>query len=144
MKIYLVRHGIAASPEEAPGRPLTEEGRANVEKIAREVKKKFPRILRIVHSGKQRTKETAEIMGKHLAPDAALEELSGMGPNDAIEIILEHLSDGLMIVGHLPYLETLIGYLAPEDEAILFGEGTTACLSSSDGSWSVEWSVGID
>lgn len=143
MKIYLVRHGIAASPEISPERPLTAEGKQKIEKIALEVKKKSPVVSRIVHSDKLRTKETAKIMGKHLAPKIALEELQGMGPNDEIEMILEELSDGLMIVGHLPYLETLVQHLAPDDGPIQFGEGATTCLSSKDDHWKIEWSIGL-
>ena len=85
MKIYLVRHGEAVPEEVDSEKPLSPQGRENIEKIARFLgQKSFPLSL-ILHSQKLRAKQTAEIMGQYIAPGQTMEEHPQMAPNDPIE-----------------------------------------------------------
>ena len=81
MDVYLVQHGQALSDEQDPQRPLSDEGRAEVTKVAeflgaRQSRLIDPPITKVCHSGKLRARQTAEILGRHLCPDVA-----GGGPS---------------------------------------------------------------
>lgn len=150
MKIYLVRHGEAVTPDINPEKPLSPQGRENIEKIARYLgSKSFPLNL-ILHSDKARARETAQIMAEHLAPEVKPEEYPGLGPNDPIGegFVRVGVEDGdCMIVGHLPYLNKFVGHAIAGNEGlelINFQTGTTVCLESRNGGFVVNWIVGLD
>ena len=67
----------------------------------------------MVHSGKKRARETAEIMAGVLSPEKGVETCSGMNPLDDVRTFAERLrlDQDIMLVGHLPFLERLIGLL---------------------------------
>lgn len=150
MKIYLVQHGKAVSPEIDPEKPLSPEGRKEIEELAKFfAHKSFP-LFTILHSNKARSKQTAEILGEHLEPELKLEEHAHLGPNDPIDSIftrIEAEDQDLMIVGHLPFLDRLIGQLIAghEDLSIVhFAFGKVVCLLEDDGRYSIDWVVGYD
>ena len=62
MMLYLVRHGDAVGADVNPTRPLSEEGREEVLKVAHHLKKNRIEVDHIWHSGKVRAIETAEII----------------------------------------------------------------------------------
>ena len=70
MKLYLVRHGEAKDEREDPERHLTEKGLRDVKRLAAYVVSEHMNIKvdRIVHSGKTRALETAEVMAEYLHP----------------------------------------------------------------------------
>jgi len=63
MRLYLVQHGEAKREEEDPSRPLTENGRREVEIVAKFLSEAGIKIDKILHSGKLRAAQTAEILG---------------------------------------------------------------------------------
>ena len=150
MRIYLVRHGEAVPPEVDPERPLSPQGKENIEKIARRLgEREFP-LSRILHSQKLRAKQTAEIMDKYLTPGVnLLKEHPQMAPDDPIEPAFERaVNEGgdVMMVGHLPYLQRLLGHMVignEHTEFVRFKEGTVVCVASSRGSWIIEWVFGL-
>lgn len=151
MKIYLVRHGEAVPPEVDPEKPLSPEGRKEVERIARLLgKKSFPLSL-ILYSQKLRARQTAEIMDKYIIPGVTfLKEHPQMAPNDpigpALERVLDHGEDS-MLVGHLPFLQKLLGFMVTgneNNELVHFRAGTVVCVASSNGSWIIDWVMGPD
>ncbi len=140
MKLYLVRHGIASSEG---NQPLTPEGIKETEAIADFLRKSSPEIDEIIHSPKLRAKETANILAKTLAPDAALIEREGTSPNDIIEPILleiETMRYNLMIVSHLPFLEILLCKLLKIGTCpVNICNSCVICLEGSGKSWQLEW-----
>jgi phosphohistidine phosphatase len=147
MKIYLVRHGEAVSEAINPEKPLSPQGAEDVERLARFLgQKSFP-IKRILHSQKMRAKQTAEIMQKYLAPRAELKEHSQMAPNDAIEAAFVQAAAGdgdSMMVGHLPYLQCLLGHMVGGDdhmEMVRFEAGMVVCVSAVNGRWIIDWVI---
>lgn len=150
MKIYLARHGEALNPDINPEKPLSPQGYEEVEKIARYLAKRSFPLSRVLHSQKLRAKQTAEIFGDYLAPSAKLEEHRNLNPNDRIDAIatlVEAEDEDLMVVGHLPFLSKLIGYLVIGDEdqvLVNFQAGTVACLEAIDGNWIIRWVIGPD
>ncbi len=150
MKIYLVRHGEAVSPQIDPEIPLSPQGREDIEKIARLLgENSFP-FSHVLYSEKLRARQTAEIFTEFISPGTPMEEHFQLNPNDPIQEILARIDaeeTDMMIVGHLPFLEKLVGYLVTgheEEKLINFQTGTIACLESSEGSWVINWVIGID
>ncbi len=61
MRLYLMQHGKARPKEEDPDRSLSDEGRAEVGRVAGFLAKTdVVRSLPILHSGKTRARQTAE------------------------------------------------------------------------------------
>ena len=146
MHVYLVQHGKAKSREEDSDRPLTEEGRKEVEAVLL-LMMQFGAITasRIVHSGKRRARETAELIGSKLEAEVAAED--GLGPDDDPGIWVRRLEAAdrdLVLVGHLPHLERLASTLLcgdPEAGVVRFVNGGVVCLGGQDGRWAVHWAV---
>lgn len=147
MKLYLVQHGEAKSKTEDPDRSLNEEGIRNAEKVAAWMAQTNEKVAEIRHSGKMRAEQTANIFAKHLSPSKGVTSASGLNPNDDILPIAEMLNkqqDPLMIVGHLPFLSLLAGYLATGDqhsEVVKFQNAGVVCLIREQGQWSIAWVV---
>jgi len=59
MKLYLVQHAKAASKQEDLERPLTEEGRRDVQRVAAFIKPLSICVDYLWHSGKRRAEQTA-------------------------------------------------------------------------------------
>jgi len=146
MLLYLVQHGQAKSKEENPERPLTETGRKDVEAVML-LMMRFGAIsaARVLHSGKLRAAETAEIIATRI--EAESEEVDGLDPDDDPAIWQERLAESdldTLIVGHLPHLSRLTGLLLsghPEARLVEFTNGGVVCLHGEDGRWALRWSI---
>jgi phosphohistidine phosphatase len=145
MPLYLVQHGKATTEEENPERPLTQEGVVDVRKVV-EVASSLATIDvdRIVHSGKTRARQTAELWAS--AVGAPLEAADGLAPNDEPSVWADRLtaeparSVGLMLVGHMPHLSGLAGLLVAGDAGravVAFRPGGLVALEGADDGWSV-------
>lgn len=148
MRAYLVQHGEAKSKEEDPSRPLTEKGKEEVTKVAKFLSVRGISVSRIVHSGKLRALQTAEILAEYISPEEGLKEERGLAPLDDPEIWVKRLKEekeDIMIVGHLPHLQKLSSILLiddPEKKLIKFRMGGVVCLHRDEkGEWSVEWMI---
>ncbi len=142
MRLYLVQH--AEARKEDP-RPLTERGKEEAERVASFLVRAGVRIDRIVHSGKLRALQTAEIMAEKLK--AKIEQADALDPSADPRIWAERLlgvSEDIMIVGHLPHLSKLASLLltgSEENEPIKFRMAGVVCLESEGGKWSVLWAI---
>jgi len=149
MNLYLVRHGEAVDKGEDPARPLTAQGRRDVERVAGLAKRTGIEVHQIRHSGKRRAEETAEIFGELLQPAGGIVAVSGLAPNDDVRAVAELLkreSQPLMVVGHLPFLERLLSLLVtgkPEHSIVRFQKGSIVCLEwdAVARAWTVQWAV---
>lgn len=147
MRLYLVRHGKATSDLEDPRRPLSESGRQQVEKVARQAARAGVRPVEIRHSGKLRAQQTAEILAKHLEPGRSIQVQSGLAPNDdpAAAVELAATAEGdTMLVGHLPHMSCLASLLLcgnADKDLILFKTAAIVCLErgSPGGPWLLRW-----
>jgi phosphohistidine phosphatase len=149
--IYLVQHGKAFPKEADPERSLTEGGKAETRKVATRAEKLKLHVSEIVHSGKKRAYETAEILASHLTPGRTPTTCRGLDPNDDVAPIAEWLGDkdGYMLVGHLPFLEKLVSFLIASDPTIRLIQFTNSgivCLEAEEGEsgkkvWSVKWAM---
>ncbi len=143
--VYLVQHGEAKPESEDPDRPLTARGREDVLLVARHAAGVGVKVERVLHSGKLRAKQTAEILANHLHPAGGVEETSGLSPMDPPESarsVIEGAKEPVMIVGHLPHLSRLLSLIVignPEMEVVRFRTGEIVSLAKSDKKWSVAW-----
>jgi len=146
MKIYLMQHGKPVPKEENPERPLSVEGKGDVERLATFLQRGGIGVDEIFHSGKIRARETAEIMMSRLNPGVRPEEKGGLSPLDNVNGIAVHLKEmdkDLLIAGHLPHLGRLTSLLVTGSESIpvvSFKQGGVVCLEKGeDGGWKVAW-----
>jgi phosphohistidine phosphatase len=148
MPLYLVRHGEAQPEVIDPDRSLTEAGKGTVEGMARLVAAFNIPVSEILHSGKTRARQTAEIFTHHLKPTVGIKEAKRIKPNDDVTKIEPELdpSLNLMLVGHLPYLERLVSYLvtgSPDRPIIKFQTAGIVCLDriGTHGPWHIKWAL---
>jgi phosphohistidine phosphatase len=153
MLLYLIQHGEAMKEEEDPSRPLSDKGLRNAEKAAVYLWRLGIVVRDILHSGKLRAKQTAEIMARNLtaAGFGNLSETDGLAPLDDPGVWddrLKYMAADIMLVGHLPHLGALASLLLCGDRektAISFKMGCVVCMErDGKGVWSVRWMVTPD
>lgn len=135
IRVYLVRHGIAADP--APGepddsRPLTAKGRRRFRRAARAFARLGEKVDQLFTSPLVRAVQTAEILARSLGQDevGVLEELRSGAPIpglfSALDARIED-GEGVALVGHDPQMSRLVAALArlqsTEDARIDFRKG---------------------
>jgi len=145
-KLYLVQHAEAKREEEDPDRPLTEKGKADIRKVTEFLKGKGLRASRMLHSGKLRARQTAEVLAEAISLESNVEQADGLGQLDDPDIWRSRLSKenkDIVLVGHLPHLARLTGLLLsgdPERKPVHFRNGGVVCLARDEtGNWSVQW-----
>jgi len=84
MSIYLVQHGLSIAEGTDSERKLTEQGIADVTRIASVAKGYSVNVNRIMHSGKTRALMTADIFSAYLLPPQGITQISGIGPMDDV------------------------------------------------------------
>ncbi len=117
-----MQHGLAKTREEDPERPLTDEGRATVERVAHRVAALGLKPDRIYHSGILRARQTAEILAERLGVADRVEARPGLEPLDPVEPVARWLDElaaafgAVVLVGHLPFLDRLASLLVAGNE----------------------------
>jgi len=148
MKLYLVQHGEAVSKEVDPERPLTEQGETDVARIAAFLMQSGIQIDRVIHSGKLRARQTAEILASVVTPKLKLETSGLLNPNDnpaAFDWQSESWNKDCLIVGHLPFMARLVSHLVvgnTESTLTAFTPGSVVCLERIDDEhWQINWMI---
>ena len=105
-------------------------------------------IRHINHSGKTRTRQTAEILAEALQPTEGIADIPDLAPLDDPVVWVSYLTEttrNLMLVGHLPHLSKLAALLLCQDESktvVKFLMGGVVCLGrDEEGNWSLHWMV---
>jgi phosphohistidine phosphatase len=147
MKIYLVQHGHALQKSEDTDRPLSNVGHAEVGQMADLLAGNL-HVSRVVHSNKKRARQTAEILAAIIAGEFPVEEIEGLGPDDDVAAFAERLGqwdENALVVGHLPFMEKLVGLLITGSEkhpVVRFTPGSIVCLESDDrDSWQILYMI---
>lgn len=147
MALYLVQHGRSLPKEADPNQGLSPEGIAGTEHTARLSKDLGLKIDGILHSGKTRARQTAEIIAGALHPPDGIKEASGMNPLDDVTPWAS-LKPGsnLMLVGHLPFMERLAALLvtgSQEIPVVAFQNSGIVCLDRAEFSanWVIRWAL---
>jgi len=148
MALYLVQHGKSLPKEIDPGKGLSEEGIAEVQRIAQVAAGYGCKVTQIRHSGKKRARQTADIFASHLNPQHGVTDIGGINPMDDVPAFAANLpvEDHLMLVGHMPFMERLTAYLiigAIEPAVFKFQNGGIVCLDRhpDTGKWIIKWAL---
>lgn len=147
MRVYLAQHGEAVDASADASRPLSGQGREDITRAAGFLSLfEKPKPSRILHSGKQRAAQTAEMFAEAWKVDT-VSEVPDLAPNDDAAVWFEHLqamSQDVMLVGHLPHLQRLAGLLLcddPEKEPVRFRMGGVVCMERNSSGWSLLWQI---
>jgi phosphohistidine phosphatase len=114
LTLFLVHHADAVGPDVDPRRPLSAEGRAHAERLAREAADRGVRPGVVWHSGKLRARQTAEAFWRACNPLASFSAAHGLQPTDPPERAKDLLAGetrDVMLVGHMPNLGRLLALL---------------------------------
>jgi len=146
MAIYLVQHGKSLSKDVDAERGLSQEGISEVEKMAKVAQGYSVNIACIIHSGKKRAQQTAEIIAAALKPVQGVKASTGLGPLDDVSSMAKTLTrrSNSMLVGHLPFMEKLTSLLitgSSETSVIKYQNGGIVCMDqeTNGGSWFIKW-----
>lgn len=149
MKLYLVRHGDALTPDVDPERRLSDTGNRQVARMAAFLSAHGVAVQRVLHSSKPRAAETAETLAAAVAPGSTPEAFDGLSPNDPVEPLAEEIAlwrEDTLIAGHMPHLARLATLLVAGRAApsgLDFEPAAAACLRrGGGGAWSLIWLVG--
>jgi phosphohistidine phosphatase len=116
--LLLVHHGDAVSAQVDPMRPLSSVGRAATERLASLAARRGVQPDVIWHSGKLRTRQTAELFWKACNPFAPLTAERGLLPDDPPQWIHDRLAGetrSVLVAGHMPYLPRLLAMLTARE-----------------------------
>ena len=148
MALFLVQHGKSLPKENDPDQGLSREGLAETQTMAALAAENNVQVMRIIHSGKKRALQTAEIFVKTLEPEAGIIKGAGLAPLDDVTIFASTLDneENILVVGHLPFMERLVSYLvtgSPERPVIKFRNSGIICLDTEDASesWHIRWAL---
>lgn len=142
MKLYLMRHGQAASPQIDPQQGLSPAGRLEIEQLAQRLSTKGIQFAQVFHSEKARAQQTAEIMATTISPKAAPTLRTGLNPNDDPRPLIPEINDWQMdtlIVSHLPFVPSLLSQLSGDTSLMAVIPGTLICLHKNGDNWVVDW-----
>jgi len=127
MNIYLLRHGLAVEGgPEAQGddalRPLAPEGRAQLQNIARAMKKMRLEFDCLLSSPFTRARQTAELIAEELQSKSRPVWCDELKPAGSAEKLISEIRrlrpvpENILLVGHEPYLSRLIARLVTGEE----------------------------
>jgi phosphohistidine phosphatase len=145
MFLYLVHHCHAVGPDVDPRRPLSLQGRAEVDRIAAQAAGLGARPAVVWHSGKLRAKQTAEAFWRACNALAELSATRDLQPDDPPQWMRDRLraeARDILIAGHFPYLPRLLALLVTGGEAgVSFPEHGMVALETYDEgeTWQEPW-----
>lgn len=145
--ILLAQHGKSYAETEDPERKLTPEGITETERVAKYLATIGIKPKEIIHSGKTRARQTAEIFAKHL--NSPIRQGENLNPNDDPTPWAQKLNtlDNIMIIGHLPHLSRLTALLLTGDlnrEVVKFRYSAVLALTREQDRWVIAWYITPD
>lgn len=149
MRLYCVRHGQACRTEIDSRSPLTDLGSAEVEKIGRHLAKCGVEVQHILHSGKLRAQQTADILARALKVKTISECPTLLNDENGVNELAEMVrfwTDDTMLVGHLPLMPQFVNALITDEHGyqpiIHYPPATIVCLEYLENRyWSIRWII---
>ena len=136
MRLYLIQHGDAVSKEVDPQRPLSEIGTGDIGWLLSWLRKADVSVGQILHSGKLRAQQTAEILAPLLEDDRTVQARAGLSPNDSPQDLLDMLSDeDVIVAGHMPFVSRAVSLAlgsSTDHPLVAFVPGSVAVLEKGD------------
>ena len=148
MALYLIQHGKSLPKDQDPDQGLSDEGRAETERMANTAQKYGIAVSQIRHSVKTRARQTAEIFANALNPKQGIEEVTGIKPLDDVAEYAANIdpADDTMLVGHLPFMERMTAFLvtgSSEKPIFKFQNSGIVCLDKDPETqaWIILWAL---
>lgn len=148
MRIHLVHHGDAVDPVIDLRRPLSAHGRAGAESVAAALASRGAKPDVVWHSGKLRSKQTAEICWRACNALAVFEVTRDIQPDDPAMWMRDRLrfeGRDILIAGHFTHLPRLLALLRGEPDGSLAPfplHGAVSLETMDDGeTWRELWRV---
>jgi phosphohistidine phosphatase len=149
MTIYLVQHGKAKTKQEDPERPLNNEGIVETNTVLQFLKKQNVKVVSIIHSGKLRAENTAEILLEGLSSENGLIQMNGLNPNDDVSMVYNFIvkqNKDYMFVGHLPFMNKLSSLLLTGSENLKLVQFKNSCIvcfkeENNEDNFTLNWMV---
>lgn len=148
MKLYLAQHGEALPSEDDPERPLSPQGRRDVQALADLLASSGVRVERVWHSGKRRARQSAQLLAGKLLISGKAEPIDGIRPNDPVEAFVADADvweQDTLVVGHLPFMSRLVSRLTlgeAQPDIVDYRPGSVVCLERRDAErWVLAWMV---
>ena len=133
MEIYLMQHGPNLSKDEDPEEPLSPNGKKQVSKAARAIKRMGLKFDVIIASPKTRSQQTAvlvaEAAGFPVERIVETEKVKAMTPAEETIAYLAQFDEkeSILIAGHLPSLAEIA---SPQDQRLQFSSKEVALAGS--------------
>ncbi len=151
MRLLIVQHGDALAKSVDPDRPLSEIGHRDIHHLSGYLGRRGIAVDRVLHSGKPRARQTAEMLAAELAPGGQVDAYPGLAPADPVAPIAEQAANwpgDALLVGHLPFVGKLVSQLITgrdSVEIVQFLPGSAVCLERADGTgWAIVWMIRPD
>ena len=146
MKVYLVHHVDALSAEQDPQRHISPMGRNQADRLGARLKALGVTPVRILHSDKQWTIDTAERIAATLGarPVKADYPINTDDPVAPFIAEIKAAKGDIMMCGHVDYLLRSASKLVCGDEkrkVVEFkpGNGTAVCLEGAGDNWFITY-----
>jgi phosphohistidine phosphatase len=148
MKVYLVHHAHALSKLQDPQRHISPRGREEADRLGTRFRQLGVAPVRILHSDKQWTIDTAERIAAKLGMEGRTAKADyPINTGDPVEPLVAEIKAAggdVMMCGHVDYLLRAASRLVCGDEkrkVVEFkpGNGTAVCLEGEGESWFVTY-----
>ena len=148
MKVYLVHHVDALSKEQDPARHISPKGQKQADRIGARLKALGANPVRILHSEKQWTIDTAERVAAQLGLSGKTAKTAySINTDDPVAPFVAEINAAqgdIMMCGHVDYLLRAASQLVCGDETrkvVEFkpGNGTMVCLEGKGKDWAVAY-----
>jgi phosphohistidine phosphatase len=146
--LFLVHHAAALGPEVDPQRPLSDQGREHVRRLAADAAGRGVRPDVVWHSGKLRARQTADAIRSACNPYAEFAAIRGLQPNDPPEWIRDRLigeEREIVLAGHFPSMPRILHLLVTgknDGSAADFPQHGMVALERDGELWIVKWTLG--
>jgi phosphohistidine phosphatase len=145
MLLYLLQHGDTVTEAVDPTKPLSPAGARAVRATAQACARFGVKAREVLHSGKLRSRQSAEILGEELG--IPVRAVAGIDPLDPAAIFAAECNawdEPVIVAGHLPFLERLTALLVAgreEPPVAAFQRGGMICLEKGGESWVILWTA---
>jgi phosphohistidine phosphatase len=146
MKVYLVHHVDALSAEQDPQRHISPKGRDQADRLGTRFRALGVAPVRILHSDKQWTIDTAERIAAKLGAKTA-KAAYPINTGDPVGPFMAEIAAAggdIMMCGHVDYLLRSASQLVCGDEKLKVvefkpGNGTAVCLERDGNNWFITY-----
>lgn len=148
MKVYLVHHADALPKEKDPQRHISAMGRDQADRVGTRLKALGAAPVRILHSDKQWTIDTAiHVAAKLGASDKVAQTAYPINTGDPIAPFMAEIAaceGDIMMCGHVDYLLRSASQLVcgnEKNKVFEFkpGNGTMVCIEAESSNWAITY-----